>query len=180
MEKQNKTQLILKIMNVLFWIVFIGLCIKTGTSIFALYTIVTNDGLHEVVHIGSNPFEKLNLSIPYFMPIGIIYIIIALLKTYIAYLVIKISTGFSISSPFTTTTSRLITKISHVALAAGIFQLSVHSYYASLFDDEQKATILANHFGEGGELLFLAGIIFIIAQVFKRGLEIQSENELTI
>ncbi len=30
------------------------------------------------------------------------------------------------------------------------------------------------------EFLFMAGIIFIIALIFKRGVEIQSENELTI
>jgi hypothetical protein len=31
-----------------------------------------------------------------------------------------------------------------------------------------------------GETLFLAGVVFVIAQIFKKGVEIQSENELTI
>jgi len=31
-----------------------------------------------------------------------------------------------------------------------------------------------------GEFLLLGAIIFIIAQVFKRGIEIQTENELTV
>lgn len=31
-----------------------------------------------------------------------------------------------------------------------------------------------------GEFIFLAGVIFIIAQIFKKGIELQSENELTI
>lgn len=32
----------------------------------------------------------------------------------------------------------------------------------------------------GPEFIYFGGIIFIMAQVFKRGLEIQTENELTI
>lgn len=177
MEKQNKTQLILKIMNVLFWIVFIGLCIKTGTSIFALYTVVTNEGLEDVVYIGSNSFERLNLSLPYFLPIALISIIILSLKTYISYVVIKISTTLDLINPFTLTTSRLISKISHLALMVGVFQISAHSYYLSLLSKDE----VKNSIGNGsGEFLFLAGIIFIIAQIFKRGLELQSENELTI
>jgi hypothetical protein len=31
-----------------------------------------------------------------------------------------------------------------------------------------------------GEILFFAGIIFIVAQVFKTGTILQSENELTV
>jgi hypothetical protein len=34
--------------------------------------------------------------------------------------------------------------------------------------------------GGGPEFLFLGAIVFVIAQVFKKGVEIQSENELTI
>ncbi len=33
---------------------------------------------------------------------------------------------------------------------------------------------------ESAGYLFMAGIIFIIALLFERGIEIQSENELTI
>jgi len=31
-----------------------------------------------------------------------------------------------------------------------------------------------------GEFIFLAGVVFVIAQVFKKGVEIQTENELTV
>jgi hypothetical protein len=32
----------------------------------------------------------------------------------------------------------------------------------------------------GDEYLFMAGMIYIISQVFKRGIEIQEENNLTV
>jgi hypothetical protein len=31
-----------------------------------------------------------------------------------------------------------------------------------------------------GDVLFLAGMVFVFAQMFKRGVEIQRENELTV
>jgi hypothetical protein len=32
----------------------------------------------------------------------------------------------------------------------------------------------------GDEYLFIAGMIYIISQIFKRGIEIQEENNLTV
>ena len=31
-----------------------------------------------------------------------------------------------------------------------------------------------------GEFIFMVGLVFIISQVFKRGVEIQAENDLTV
>ncbi|MBN2635649.1 MAG: DUF2975 domain-containing protein [Prolixibacteraceae bacterium] len=31
-----------------------------------------------------------------------------------------------------------------------------------------------------GPFLFMAGLVFVISQIFKRGVEIQSENDLTV
>jgi hypothetical protein len=31
-----------------------------------------------------------------------------------------------------------------------------------------------------GEFILLAGVVFVFSQIFKKGVEIQSENELTI
>ena len=32
----------------------------------------------------------------------------------------------------------------------------------------------------GDDFLFIAGIVYIISQIFKRGIEIQEENQLTV
>lgn len=33
---------------------------------------------------------------------------------------------------------------------------------------------------DGGEFLLVAGIVYVISQIFKRGIEIQEENQLTV
>lgn len=181
METHNKTQLILRIMNVLFWIVFIGLCIQTGAITYSfLVSLFLNEEATKNLYLELNLSDVRALGLFHYISIGLPIVIIFFLKTYMAYLAVKISTKLKLAQPFNITISNLITQISHVTLLISFFQLSAKTYYNGLIKEGSNLTSLQNYIGNGGEFLFLAGIIFIIAQVFKRGLEIQSENELTI
>ena len=80
------------------------------------------------------------------------------------------------AQPFSAQMMSLIQKISHIALGIGIVALVAQNYGRWLM---HRGHSVPQNWG-GEEFLFLAGIIFIIGLVFKRGIEIQSENELTI
>lgn len=181
MKTQNKTQLILTIMNVLFWIAFIGLCVQTGTILFSFVVgLMGNQIATDRLYLEVNLTELYKLGLFHYLNIGLVLLISSGLKAYIAYLVIKISTKFNLQQPFNKTAYQLISQISYFILIIGILQACAQSYYKGLIKEGLTVPNLSHHFGNGGEFLFVAGIIFIIAQVFKRGLEIQSENELTI
>jgi hypothetical protein len=51
----------------------------------------------------------------------------------------------------------------------------IYVYYLSQATGIQLA---ANNTGD--EYLFIAGIVYVISQIFKRGIEIQEENQLTV
>ena len=114
--------------------------------------------------------------------VAIISYIIALsaLKAYLFYLVIKIFLKINFVHPFSTDVSYLISKIGQVALGIGILTLVALGYVAWLTERGVVFPDMQQYLGGAGEFLLLGGIIFIIAQVFKRGIEIQSENELTV
>jgi hypothetical protein len=76
--------------------------------------------------------------------------------------------------------SLLISRISYVALGVGILTLTANGYSEWLINGGVALPTLQQYLGGGAEFLFFAGIIFFIAQVFKKGIEIQSENELTV
>ena len=98
------------------------------------------------------------------------------LEAYIAYLVTRIFLKLNLDFPFSVQVNSLVLKISHVALATGLVSLIANGYTKYLIG---KGIEL--HFSWGTtEFIFLSGIIYIIAQILKRGVEIQSENELTI
>lgn len=181
MKTQNKTQLILTIMNVLFWIAFIGLCYNTGTILFSfLIGLMSNQAITDRLYLEVNLTELYKLGLFHYLNIGLILVIASGLKTYIAYLVVKISTKFNLQQPFNEIAYRLISQISYFTLIIGILQICAQSYYKGLIKEGLIVPNLSQYFGNGGEFLFVAGIIFIIAQVFKRGLEIQQENDLTV
>lgn len=84
------------------------------------------------------------------------------------------------SQPFDDVIIPILTKISRTALEIGILALIAREFVRSLIKQGTELPSMHDYLGGGIEFLFMAGIIFIIAQVFKRGLEIQTENELTI
>lgn len=182
MESKNRTKLVMSVMNVLFWVIFIGFCIKTGALLVSFIVSFVNPAAVKNLYMAQDAANGFNLSdlyrfnIAHYIGIASFLVILTGLKAYIAYLVIKIALKFKIDYPFDARVASLITKVSYVALEAGILAFIATFYSKGLI---KKGVAIPIDWG-GDELLFFAGVIFIIAQVFNRGVEIQSENELTV
>ena len=55
------------------------------------------------------------------------------------------------------------------------------SFVVNFFDKWAALSIgLETQFEVIGEFLFIAGLVYLIGNIFKRGVEIQNENKLTI
>ena len=177
-----KTNRILKLMKFLFWVIFIGLLLRTSLELFYLFfsPFGNLESTKEVyLNLDLSKHSQLSTTI-YYVSIKTLVFTVLALKTYLAYLVIKIFAKISFKKPFNITTAKLLTKISHVALATGILAL-ISNGYNMWINKIDFISILTDPIEKSsGEFLFLAGILFIIAQIFKIGTNIQSENELTI
>ncbi len=79
-------------------------------------------------------------------------------------------------SPFNLRIARLLQKISFVLVAAAFIALLADAHSEWLLNN----AALAQDEHATGELLFTAGLVFIISQVFRRGVDLQTENELTV
>ncbi len=176
-----KTKDIVAIMNVLFWIVFIGLCIEVGFVLvsFALSLFIDPNApgkFYQALKLGD--LMEYSMSDYFFLMITIITI--GLLKAYIAYLVVKISMKLNLLKPFSEAVAELLSKISALTLTLGISTIVANFYCEWLQKREIALPDVDKYVGDSSEIVFFAGVIFIIAQVFKKGLELQSDNELTI
>jgi hypothetical protein len=169
---------VLKIMNVVFWIVFIGLCIKTGAIItsFCVSLFVNSQGASDL-YMGLNLGELYAFSKYHY--IATVSLLIALygIKAFIAYLVVKIFMKFNYSSPFNSKVTSLITRISYYALNAGVLSI-IASGYTKWLMNHQGVNVPIDWAGE--EILFFAGVLYIVSLVFKKGTELQTENDLTV
>lgn len=173
-----KNQFVFSTVKVLFWIVFIGLCIKTGTLIFTSLYSLFKPIVAEDLYLGLNLSELLSYSRGYYIAIGSLIIALTALKAYMAYLVIRLLSKIDLKQPFNPEASNLISKVSEVALATGIVAIVGNGFAKWLYKQPVEFGNLS--LDNGGEILFLAGVIFVIAQIFRKGVELQTENELTV
>jgi len=98
------------------------------------------------------------------------------MKAWISFLVVKTLSKFNLQNPFTMEVAGRLEKISLFALATWFVTL-LNNIYVSLImktTGKNAGNILSTEF------IFMVGILFIITTVFRRGVEIQSENELTV
>ena len=172
-----KTNIIMKVMNIIFWIIFIGLCIKTGALLVSLFvTLFINSNGAADTYMGLDLLNVYNFNVEYYLAIASFLIALSALKTYLAYLAIKLFMKFDINYPFNKKIASAIINMSYYALSIGVIAIIAENYGNRIM--KQGLTLQIDWGAE--QFLFFAGVIYIIALVFKRGVEIQNENELTI
>jgi hypothetical protein len=179
-----KTKTILQILYVFSWIIFIGVCIEAGGSIFsAFYTLVINPVNAATFWVGNDLSALYKYDPGYFFGETLLISITAVLKACIFYLIIKNldPKKLSMSQPFSRELERLIIKISYLSILIGFFCFwGVR--YAEWFVKHgiKMPDIQYLRLGGADVWIFMGVILFVIAKVFKRGIEIQTENELTV
>ena len=173
----QKTKTILAIMNIIFWLIFIGLCIETGAILVNYFY------SHFISSVAThNLYKKLDLSILYkkdilrYHIIMFCYLVLSFLKAFIAFKVVKLFTLLKFDKPFNSKSTKYIFDISYFTFAAGIFSSVAKSQANFVSNKIQNVAIEWNT----EELLFFAGLIYIIAVIMQRGTEIQEENDLTV
>lgn len=172
-----KTIDVLGILRVIAWIVFIGLCIETGALVTSfLVRMFSGSEVAMTLYPGTDLSQLYAISKWHYTAMVSLIVFVSGLKAYLFFLIIKLLSKVNIAHPFNEINSGLITKMSGIALQIGITSLITNGYAKWLMKNKTDFT----YEGVETEFLFLAGIIFVIAQIFRRGVELQSENELTI
>jgi len=183
MEIRITTKQILLFLNILSWIIFVGVCIEAGgiifNSVYALYKPT----------VATHFWNGTDLSALYahdkghFIAQTTLMSIATVMKALIFYLIIKLFYGkkFNIPSPFHPVILRMVFNIAYLCLGAGLFSLWGTRYAAWI--EEQGVQMPDIHYlgiGGGDVWLFMAVVLMVIGQVFKKGIELQTESDLTV
>ncbi len=178
METQTRTQLLLKIMLIVTWVAFIGFMIRAGTVMFlyglSIYKPETVTNFYEGLNlytIYQNSFWKYSVTV-------VLMACIPLMNSLIALQVIKILSQFKIKSPFTMEVALRLQKVSALAFGVWILLVLMNTYNLVTFGGVELASLPKPHSGD--YVLIMAVLLFIISQVFKRGVELQADNDLTV
>jgi len=177
---ETKTKHILNVTHVISYIIFVGLCFECGTVLFSYFVSLYRPIIVQNLYMGLNLSDLHQFSRTHYSMLMWGIMLISGLKAFIFYLLIKIFSQINFRHPFSPEVAVLISGISYVAFAIGILTMAAIGYRDWLTEKGVTFPDLEEYLGGAAEFLLLGAIIFIIAQVFKRGIEIQSENELTV
>lgn len=184
MEIKIGSQDVLKTINIIAWIVFIGLCIESGGIIFnAFYTLFFNPIGAKNFWMKADLSAVYNFDKSYFLVVIVLMSIVSLLKALMFYLIIKLfhSPTFQFSQPFNKTLDRFIANLAYLSFGIGLFSIWGNRYCDWLSLKEIFIpSIQSLRLGGGDVWLFMCAILFVIAFIVKRGVEMQTENELTV
>lgn len=174
------TKQILSILNVLAWIAFISLCVKTETLIFNLiFSFINPEGLKNLYTIVD--FSSLIRTNLYeYASLMSLLIFISGLQAYLFYLTTRLFEKINLENPFSEAVSKLILRISYVIFEIGILAIITTNYSERLIGKGIELPDINEFVSSSSEYIFLAGIVYIIAQIFKRGVELQKQNDLKV
>ncbi|WP_299225316.1 DUF2975 domain-containing protein [uncultured Psychroserpens sp.] len=172
-----KTKQIFNSMQVISWVIFIGLCVKVGALILSFFVSLFKS--HEAtkdLYLGLDLSGLYDFNISHYVVVILLIILITSLKAYMFYLVIKIFKIIDYNKPFKIGVSNLVSRISYVSLFTALIAFVASAYSIWLTN---KIFFIKVNWG-ASEFLFMAGVIFVLAELFKRAIQIQTENDLTI
>ncbi|TGD59908.1 DUF2975 domain-containing protein [Flavobacterium humi] len=165
---------------VVAWLIFVGLCIEAGGLIvnffFSLYR-------PEFV---PNLYQKLDLSEMYndssFVFFGVYSFIltISILKSCLFYTLIRLMHKMDLSKPFSTFVARQISQMSYYTLSIGLLSYIAREIVKNLMHHGFVPDNLNQFWADSQAFILMGAVIYIIATIFKKGVDLQNENDLTV
>ena len=162
------------------WLIFVGLSIEAGGLIvnffFSLYK-------PEFVQ---NLYQKLDLIEMYerskwaFFSMYSFILSISILKACLFYIVIRLMHKMDLSKPFNTFVARQISQISYFTLSIGLLSYIARQLAKNLMHHGFVADSLNQFWADSQAFILMGAVIYIIATIFKKGVDIQNENDLTV
>jgi hypothetical protein len=172
------------ILHVVAWIIFVGLCIVAGGFLVnTISTLLLNpDGARKFwAQADLSPLYYHNLS--HYITLTSLICIAAILKAIMFYLIVRIfyDKEVNLSKPFNNSVRKFLLSVSYLALGIGLFSLWGTETVKMLLGEGVKMPDSQILELDGGDVwLFMGVILLVIAQVFKKGIEIQNEHDLTV
>jgi hypothetical protein len=178
MSKRNN--FVFKALHVVAWIIFVGLCIEAGALIVNfVYSLFKPE---VVQHL----YQKLDLSEVYeynqwiYFGIYSFILFISVLKAFLFYIVIRLLSKLDLLKPFNTYVAGQITNISYYTLSIGLISYMAREVTRSLQHHGIEIDKLSEFWADSQAYILMAAVVYVIAAIISRGVEIQNENDLTV
>lgn len=162
------------------WLIFVGLSIEAGGLIvnffFSLYRPEFVQNLYQKLDLT----EMYNESRLVFFGVYSFILTISILKACLFYTVIRLMHTMDLSKPFSTFVARQFSQISYYTLSIGLLSYIARELVKNLMHYGFVTDNLNQFWADSQAFILMGAVIYIIATIFKKGIDIQNENDLTI
>ena len=175
---KTKTEKILTVLRVLAWMGVIGYAVNLGSQVICVVVSFANPAAskqipgvaHNLLNLQQYNFRFYALAMAFVIALSAMFV-------YLWYQVSTLLSKLNIKSPFTIEVSKKLEKIAWWLFAIWVVAFIGESYadWLSKNMGEQLNIIKVEN-----EFLFTAGIVYIISQIFRHGIEMQEENQQTV
>jgi hypothetical protein len=174
-----KTETILTVSKYLALLGGVWCSILWGSQLTTLVASFINpDWAKRTYEVDLNLFSIRDHSISFYVYAMCLTIAVSALKAFIWYVVFELLSKLKLQTPFSMDVEKKLERIAYLLLAVWIVSSIFWKIYIYYLSQATGIQLPANTSGD--EYLFMSGMIYIISQVFKRGIEIQEENQLTV
>ncbi len=167
-------------LHIVAWIIFVGLGIEAGGLVVNFVFTIYNP---EFV---PNLYQKLDLSDLYthskwaFFGMYSFILGVSLLKVYLFYVVVMLMHKMDLSNPFSSFVSEQITVLAYCTFSIGIVSYIARQVAKNIQQHGYPLDNLNQFWADSQAFILMAAIIYVIVDIFKKGIEIQKENDLTV
>ena len=174
-----KTETILSVSKYLALLGAVWYSVLCGSQLTTLIASFINpDWAKRTYEVDLNLFSIREHSIWFYVFAICLTAAVSALKAIIWFVVFDLLLKLKLQTPFSPAVEKKLERIAYLLLGVWIVSSIFWKTYIYYLFNATGIQLPPNNTGD--EYLFLAGIIYIISQVFKRGIEIQEENELTV
>jgi hypothetical protein len=173
-----KTETILMVLKYLALLAGIGFSIECGSQIFYFVASFINpDWAKNGYQFEQEWYQIHQFSAWYYVCVLTLAISVSGSKALIWYLIFGLLQKLQLKSPFSMVVTKKLETFSYLLLGIWILMGLIGKTYAQYLGP--TGITLPDKY-TGDEYFFMAGMVYIISQIFKRGVEMQEENQLTV
>lgn len=175
-QLKTRTEQILATMPILAWVAFTAYVIETGAVLYSYTISFVDPEAAKDVYRGLNLYRLSKINFWYYTQAISLVAGLAVSKAVVAWLVIRALTKFRLENPFTMDMVVRLEKISYAAFGTWILAMVSNGHLAWMM--KETGELQGNWIS--GEFIFIIALVYVMSQIFRRGVEIQTENELTV
>ncbi len=178
MSKRN--DFIWKGIQTVCWLIFAGYCVQTGALLFNFIYSLFNPVATHNLHLGLNLSSLFSQSQTVYAIVFVVIIAVSALKAYTLAVALQLFKKLNLEKPFSLNVAGIISKITTYTFTVGVISLLAQELFEKLVARGFDVGLAIRYCHDGSAYLVMAAIVFVIALIFRRGIELQNENELTV